>query len=279
MPKYEELYEFLISKVSQLTEEWYESIDKKNTAGVYTSSVPEEIRILKEQNKEFHLQFFPLFIKEDSLHLKHFEEWIVKIAKDESHLLTPSNLILKEFYRTRNQYLQLIKDFVSIHKGEYPQSVIDSWNHLIIDTMDKVTVWFLEEFDKYSISRLQCHQELINELSSPVIVITKNTGLLPLVGDIDTARAKLILKKTLEQCVEKRLDYLFIDLSGVIMVDTMVAQQIFYLHEALNLIGVEITLCGIRPEIAQTVIQLGLSFEKIPTYSSLERALKETLKD
>ncbi|MBS4196687.1 STAS domain-containing protein [Lederbergia citri] len=279
MPKYEKLYEFLISKASQLTEEWYESLDKRNTSGVYTSTDQEAIRILKEQNKEFHLHFFPIFIKEESVHIKSFEEWIVKIAKDESHLLTPSNLILNEFYRTRNQYLNLIKDFISLHEGEYPQGVINSWNTLIIDTMDKVTVWFLEEYDRYSISRLQSHKQLINELSSPVISITNNTGLLPIVGDIDTERAKLILEKTLAQCVEKKVDYLFIDLSGVVMVDTMVAQQIFQLHEALSLIGVETTLCGIRPEIAQTVIQLGLSFNKIPTFSSLERALKETLKD
>ncbi|BBP89712.1 hypothetical protein BsIDN1_33300 [Bacillus safensis] len=97
---------------------------------------------------------------------------------------------------------------------------------------------------------------------------------MPLVGDIDTARAKIILENTLNQCSQKGVQqHLCIDLSGVVMIDTMVAHQIFDLVTSLRLIGVETTISGIRPEIAQTAVQLGLPFNEFRTASSLAHAL------
>ncbi|MFP3729131.1 STAS domain-containing protein, partial [Priestia filamentosa] len=129
----------------------------------------------------------------------------------------------------------------------------------------------------YSESRLKAQQEMINELSSPIISLTKHVALLPLVGDIDTARAKFILDSTLTQCTEREIHHLLVDLSGVVMIDTMVAQQLFQLIETLNLIGVTSTFSGIRPEIAQTAVQLGINFNRVSIVSTLEQAVK--LKD
>ena len=98
-------------------------------------------------------------------------------------------------------------------------------------------------------------------------------ALLPLVGDIDTARAKIILENTLKECSQKGVQHLCIDLSGVVIIDTMVAHQIFDLVTSLRLIGVETTISGIRPEIAQTAVQLGLPFNEFRTASSLAHAL------
>lgn len=277
MRKYTELYNYLMNRAGEVTEEWYKNLEKDRSSGVYASSNTAEITRLKEQNKEFHIQFFQIFLSEESNCIKQFDGWIEKVASDQNHLATPPYQILREYYRTRDQYIDLVKEFVSLHEGEYDQEVIESWNKMITETMDKVTVWFMEEHHKYLMNRLQNHQELIYELSSPVINLNERIGLLPLVGDIDTARAKLILEKTLEQCAEKNLDFLFIDLSGVVAIDTMVAQQIFQLNDALGLIGVKTTLSGIRPEIAQTTIQLGLSFDKIPVASTLSKALNYNL--
>jgi rsbT co-antagonist protein RsbR len=276
MPNSEMLYEFLMSKAPQITEEWYEGLPE-TVSGIYASTDPEEIRILKQQNYEFHPRFFRVFIQEETAFLKEMEGWITEIAQDENHLATPSNAILREFYRTRNQYLDLVKQFAALH--ECTKEEKELWDERIIRTMDKVTLWFLEEYDKNSMKRLRHQQEMIHELSSPVITITENTGLLPLVGDIDSARSTFILEKTLEQCNEKKLDYLYIDLSGVAIIDTMVARQLFHLHEALRLLGVKTILCGIRPEIAQTAIKLGLSFDEIPISSTLEKALHRHLND
>ncbi|KZE37768.1 RsbT co-antagonist protein RsbRB [Bhargavaea cecembensis] len=272
MAKYQELYDFLILKATELTEDWYEGLDRASSGGVYTTSDPKELTTLKSQNTKFHRIFFSVFIAEEKF-LKELEDWIVMVASDQKHLETPSTLILGEFYRTRNQYLKLIRQFAALHEYQFSPKDKEDWEKLIISTMDKVTVWFFEEYDRHATKRLQAHRELINKLSSPVITITKNTGLLPLIGDIDSERANFILEHALRQSSEKRLESLYIDLSGVVTIDTMVAQQIFQLSEALTLLGVKTILCGIRPEIAQTAIHLGLSFENIPTYSTLENAL------
>lgn len=272
MKKYQELCNFLMSHAMELTEEWYEGLDKASSGGVYTTQDPQELAVLKSQNNKFHRGFFKVFITEE-VFLNELENWIVMVASDQKHLETPSTLILREFYRTRNQYLELINQFWALHEDRYSPADKETWENLMIETMDKVTVWFFEEYDRHAAKKLNAHRDLINKLSSPVITITKKTGLLPLIGDIDSERAKYILEHALRQSNERRLERLYIDLSGVVTVDTMVAQQIFQLSEALTLLGVQTILCGIRPEIAQTAVHLGLSFENIPTYATLENAL------
>lgn len=268
-----ELYKFLLGKAEQLTEEWYSSLDKSGSFGVYSSKDSKEIEILKQQNYGFHLLFCQLFKEEHWEDLPEFKAWISQIANDEKHLSTPSYLITKEFFRTRDQYLQLLKEFASLHKNTYSQEAIEQWNKRVVDSIDAIIIWFMKEQHNYSLQRMQCQQELINELSSPVISLSNTTALLPIIGEIDTARAKMLLEKTLLQCSEKRMNHLVIDLSGVVMIDTMVARQIFDLVEALKLIGVKTTLSGIRPEIAQTAVQLGLDFTKLSIVSTLATAL------
>lgn len=273
MDKNIKLHQFLLERARNLTEEWYKSLDKSGTAGVYTSTDPDVINTLKEQNYEFHIHLCEILIKEENAFFKEFNEWVTKIAKDNEHLKTPIHFIIKEFMRVRQQYLDYISEFVEMREDKVAQSRIDEWNRLIIKVFDSVMLQFIEETHKYSNERLTAQQELLNELSSPVISLNKDYALLPLVGDIDTTRAKYILENTLNSCVQKGIGQLFIDLSGVVMIDTMVAHEIFQLIDALELVGVKTTLSGIRPEIATTAIQLGLSFDKVAVTSTLAQAI------
>ncbi|PAK48030.1 STAS domain-containing protein, partial [Priestia megaterium] len=105
------------------------------------------------------------------------------------------------------------------------------------------------------------------------VPITKGIAVLPLVGEVDPERATLLLEETLEKANILQLSHLLFDLSGVMIVDTMVAHQIFKIVEALGLLGVKTILIGIRPEVAQTMIQLGIDFSKITIKANLEQAL------
>ena len=105
------------------------------------------------------------------------------------------------------------------------------------------------------------------------IKLNSTTALLPLIGEIDTHRAKVILESTLNQCAKFKIDRLYIDLLGVPIVDTMVAHQISQMYGALKLIGVDTCLSGVRPSIAQTTVQLCIDFKDIETYSSIEQAM------
>jgi rsbT co-antagonist protein RsbR len=136
---------------------------------------------------------------------------------------------------------------------------------------------FFDELEQWIVEIAQDEEhinELIMELSSPVISLNREIALLPLVGDIDTTRAKIMLESTLQQCASLGVNELLLDLSGVVMIDTMVAQQLFQLIKALDLIGVKTTLSGVRPEIAQTSVQLGISFDKVTIKSTLSSAIK-----
>lgn len=273
MHRDKKFHNYLQQRAHHLTEEWYDTLDRAKTGGVYATDDPEVIHALKAQNQEFHQRFIQVFAEDEIDFLELFEEWVVKTAQDGEHLSTPIHYIIKEFMRTRSQYLNEVAAFISLHPDEYSQELIDAWKDLIVRAHDQVIYKFVEETQKSSDLQLSAQQEMIYELSSPVIRLQDDTALLPLVGDIDTARAKMILENTLNQCSEKRISHLYIDLSGVVMIDTMVAHQIFQLIDALNLIGIETTLSGIRPEIALTAMQLGLTFDKISIKSTLSQAL------
>lgn len=99
---------------------------------------------------------------------------------------------------------------------------------------------------------------------------------MPIVGDIDTFRSSLLMESVPNTCVEMNIDKLFIDISSVTFMDTMVANELFRLIDVLQLLGIKTVLSGIRPEVAQTSIQLGVNFGSISTFSSLKQALLRT---
>ena len=243
---------------------------------VYASSNSHVVKILREQNLDFVLHLNRIFIEEKSQFFKTFNEWIVMIASDPEHMKTPIPNVIREFVRVRDVFLKYVRNFISENKEKIERSIADLWNEMIIKAFDVAIHRFVEEAYKISNRQLVAQQEMINELSSPVISLNDDRALLPLIGDIDTARAKRILENTLTQCGEKGVKHLYIDLSGVVMIDTMVAHQIFQLLKALDLIGVASTISGIRPEIAQTAVQLGLSFDRVTIKSTLANALSIT---
>lgn len=270
-----ELHQFLLSKARNLTEEWYAALDKSETEGVYASTDPDVIRKLKQQNFAFHEHLCEVYIKEETAFFEDFIDWIMGVATDSEHLNTPVHIILGEFLNVQEQYLDYIDEFLHKHQHKYTYEESNRWKRMLIKTFGHVMRKFVEENHKFAQLKLKSQQEVIYELSAPVIALQNKKGLLPIIGAVDTERARHLLEKTISQCAEKGINHLFIDLSGVIVVDTMVALQIFRLIDALKLIGVKTTLSGIRPEVAMTSIQLGLDFNKLDITGNLAQALKE----
>ncbi|MFB6800810.1 STAS domain-containing protein [Peribacillus butanolivorans] len=273
MHRNQKLHSFLLDKAAQLTEEWYETLNKNDEIGVYSSANPEVIKKLKLQNNDFHLHFFQVFIEEESEFFRHFDEWIEEIAQDGQHLETPIYFILREFFRTQEQYLDFIEQFVSLNEGQYLQKEINSWYRIVIKVFSEVLERFTEANNRYSNEIMKAQQDTINELGSPVISLNDNTALLPLIGDIDTMRGMFLLENTLQKCAEKNVTRLFIDLSGVHAIDSVSAQQLSKLIESLHLIGVDTTLSGLRPDIAITAVQHQLPFDKVTIKSTLAQAI------
>ena len=124
--------------------------------------------------------------------------------------------------------------------------------------------------------KIQSAQYAIDELSIPVVRLTKEIGVIPLVGEIDTHRAQILMENALKQGDTYKLSWLIIDLSAVPIIDTMVADQLFKVVAALKLIGIDVVLSGIRSEIALTMVQLGVKLNDIVTFNSLYGALDYT---
>ncbi|MDP4163045.1 MAG: STAS domain-containing protein [Bacillota bacterium] len=274
MHRNQPLYEFLVEHSRAISDEWYEHIVDHDPTSVYASKNPVVIATLKEQNYDFILHLNKIFIEEENEFFITFEDWIIMISKDGEHSKTPIPSVIREFIRVRNVYLDYVKAFAHLHQDRVKPEDILLWNKMVMKALDVSIHKFVDEAYTNANRKLAAQQEMINELSSPVIALNDDKALLPLIGDIDTARARRILENTLMQCSKQGIKHLFIDLSGVVFIDTIVAQQIFQLLKALKLIGVSSTISGIRPEIAQTSVQLGFSFEGVGISSTLAKALE-----
>lgn len=120
-------------------------------------------------------------------------------------------------------------------------------------------------------------KQALLELSAPLIPIMQHICVMPLIGTIDTERAKRIMENLLQGVIKHRAEVVLIDITGVPVVDTMVAHHIIQASEAVRLVGSECILVGIRPEIAQTIVNLGINLGEFPTKSSLQKGMETAL--
>ena len=117
----------------------------------------------------------------------------------------------------------------------------------------------------------------LQELSAPLIPVWEGITVMPLIGTIDTERAKQIMENLLTGVVKHRSEVVLIDITGVPVVDTMVAHHIIQAAEAVRLVGARCMLCGIRPEIAQTIVNLGINLNEVITKNTLKKGIEVAL--
>ncbi len=270
----QDLYEYLRERTWKMTDDWYDSLDKSK-AGVYGTTDPDQIALLKSQNHEFHLRFCLMFQKDTTDFVSYFQDWIESIAKDEAHLNTPIVDVISEFLRTQQQYLNEIGVYALANEDKVSYEQFITWTKTVVQIISEVIIEFTDQNSKAAERRIRIQQQMIVEMSAPVILLGGKIGMLPLIGEITPHRADIIFEKTLAQSSKHDLEKIFVDLSGVPMIDTMVAQQVFQLIKGLEIIGVNVALSGISPVIAQTAVQLGIKFIDIEVYSTLAQALKQ----
>ena len=114
----------------------------------------------------------------------------------------------------------------------------------------------------------------ITEISTPVIHVWEGILALPIIGTLDSARTQVVMENLLQEIVESGSGIAILDISGVPAVDSLVAQHLIKTVSATRLMGAECIISGIRPEIAQTVVHLGIDLSSIITKASLASALK-----
>jgi rsbT co-antagonist protein RsbR len=120
-------------------------------------------------------------------------------------------------------------------------------------------------------------QEEMLELSTPVVTLWDGIVALPLIGTLDSARTQVVMESLLQAIVQTNSRFAIIDITGVPTVDTLVAQHLLKTITAARLMGAECILSGIRPQIAQTIVHLGINLEDVITKSKLSDAFKLAL--
>jgi anti-anti-sigma regulatory factor len=144
----------------------------------------------------------------------------------------------------------------------------------IIDAM-AVGVNMLSE-DLAAATRTQA--AALAELSTPLIPISEAVMVMPLIGSVDARRAQQVLETLLEGIGRTGADVAILDITGVPVVDTMVANGLIQAAQAARLLGATVMLTGIRPEVAQTLVGLGVDLRGIVTHSTLQSGIAAVLR-
>jgi rsbT co-antagonist protein RsbR len=138
----------------------------------------------------------------------------------------------------------------------------------------------LHTFETYSVTREQIiadQAQAVLELSTPVVRLWDGIIAVPLVGTLDSSRTQLVMEKLLDALVATGAEHAVLDITGVPTVDTEVAQHLLKTVMAVRLLGAECTISGIRPQIAHTIVSLGIEFGDIATKATLRDALAHAL--
>ena len=144
--------------------------------------------------------------------------------------------------------------------------------------VDRAGLFTVDSYARAREELIADQAEQLLELSTPVVKLWEGVVAVPLVGTLDSARAQVVMERLLQTLVDTGSPYAIIDITGVPAVDTQVAQHVLKTVVAARLMGADCIISGIRPQIAQTIVALGIEFGDIATKASLADALRHVLR-
>jgi len=145
--------------------------------------------------------------------------------------------------------------------------------------LDQLGLFTIETFQKTRDELIERQRQEIDELSTPVVKLWDGIVALPLIGTLDSGRTQIVMQNLLETIVQTGAEIAILDITGVPTVDTLVAQHLLKTVSAARLMGADCIISGIRPQIAQTIVQLGVELNvisKATLADALALALKRT---
>lgn len=160
--------------------------------------------------------------------------------------------------------------------GQDASLMDEVWNATLI--LDSLGLWTNEVFQKSREEVLRRQQDEMMELSTPVVKLWDGILALPLIGTLDSARTQIAMESLLEAIVSTGSELAILDITGVPTVDTLVSQHLLKTVAAVRLMGADCIISGIRPQIAQTIVQLGVDLSQVTTKATLADAFAFALK-
>ncbi|SER38215.1 rsbT co-antagonist protein RsbR [Gracilibacillus ureilyticus] len=261
----ESLRRIVVENSDDISKSWLEEIEKKKEDD-YTSTISNEL--YQTTNREFvNVIFSSINRQRNTTALNDFSERLINLGWPLSYITDG----LQTFRRVTIDFILSQSEKVDSENLSRILSVVDDWVEPIINQL-------VNEYSGSWENTVSLQRLALQELSAPLIPVMENITIMPLIGTIDTERAKLIMENLLEGVIKHNSEVVLIDITGVPVVDTMVAHHIIQAAEAVRLIGATCILVGIRPEIAQTIVNLGIDLSKFPTKSSLRKGFNTALK-
>jgi rsbT co-antagonist protein RsbR len=171
----------------------------------------------------------------------------------------------------RPLFTLLRKEFI-----EQPQEFANAvWSTTVL--LDQLGLYTAEVFQKSREELINRQQEDMLELSTPVVKLWDGILALPMIGTLDSNRTQVVMESLLQKIMETESEIAIIDITGVPTVDTLVAQHLIKTVTAARLMGAECIISGIRPQIAATIVHLGVDLGDVATKSNLADAFKLAL--
>lgn len=171
---------------------------------------------------------------------------------------------------------QPVFKYIQKEFAEEPETVGDYiWSITIL--LDKLSLYITERYVQTREDMIQRQQEELLELSTPVVQLWDRVVAVPLIGTLDSTRSQMIMENLLERIIETDAAIAIIDVTGVPTIDTLVAQHLMKTVSATRLMGADCILSGIRPQVAQTIVHMGVELGDVITKATLADAFAVAL--
>ncbi|WP_163652211.1 STAS domain-containing protein [Listeria sp. PSOL-1] len=265
---YNNFAKFIRQNDTVLLEEWMEEM-KQQTDPRIVDITKEEM--YEETSKEFIDLLVSNVTEASSMFFEKLDNYAEKIVSINwpVHFVTIGlkvfGLLVYKKIRGQENFLKYEED---LEKDGY--YLFGNW---LSSMYNQIITAYATTFEK----TVDIQKTALQELSAPLLPIFDKISVMPLIGTIDTERAKLIIENLLMGVVKNRSEVVLIDITGVPVVDTMVAHHIIQAAEAARLVGCQAMLVGIRPEIAQTIVALGIELNQIITTNTIKKGIERAL--
>ncbi len=208
--------------------------------------------------------------------LMHPDDWADLPATVQRILNASDEETIETTYRMRNKagVWVWLQDHVRVFARGSDGSV-----HQYLGATQDITTRRLEEEERVELQQqvIEAQQAALRELSTPLIPVSDDVLVMPLIGSIDSQRAQLVLETLLQGVADSRASAVILDITGVQVVDTQVANAILRAAQSVKLLGAKVIITGIRPEVAQTLVTLGADLSNIVTLGTLQSGIAYAL--
>ena len=266
-----EISNHIITNKTKIVHDWLEMIKSQTPIVVEMMSLDD----IKKRSNDI-LQSLASGLKDSSeFNLSPFESLRINL-KDFSRQLSLMNITPTE----TTLVIFMLKDILSPSFGEFfksnPDKHIASLN-LLSRVVDRMGILTFENFVNTRETIIKEQAQAILDMSTPVVKVWSKIILLPLVGGLDSTRAKQMMESLLSSIENNQAKVAILDISGIPVIDTLVARHLFTTIAAVKLMGAECIVTGISAKISQTIVHLGLDLSGITTCSTFADGLQLAL--